>query len=69
MSNKCVPTAHDMACAAKVLVGDDNWRNGPKLPAIAAFLFGARERFEHLDLRCTVAWHKGKPYLISVREA
>ncbi|TNF21861.1 MAG: hypothetical protein EP318_06205 [Rhodobacteraceae bacterium] len=62
-------SALDMSYGAKVLVGDDNWRYGPKLPALAAFLFGRRERFEHLGMRCTVAWYKGQPYLIHMREA
>lgn len=62
-------TAADMAYGAKVLVGDYNWRDGPKLPSLAAFLFGRRERFEHLGMRCTIAWWKGEPYLIRMREA
>jgi len=59
----------DMAIGAKVLVGDYNWRDGPIWPAVCAFLFGRRERFVHLGLRCTVAWWKGEPYLIWVRGA
>lgn len=63
-----VPTAHDMVCGSKVLVGDHNWRKGPFWPAMLAYLFGKRERFTHLGMRCTVAWHNGKPYLIDLRE-
>ena len=61
--------ASDLACGAVVLVGDHNWRRGPRLPAALAFLFGKRQRFEHLGMRCLVAWRGGKPYLISIREA
>lgn len=59
----------DMAIGAIVLVGDYNWRDGPWLPATMAFLFGQRQRFEHLGMRCTVAWWRGDPYLIWLREA
>lgn len=59
----------DMVQGGKVLVGDHNWREGPLWPSVCAFLFGARERFTHLGMRCTVAWWRGKPYLIGLREA
>ena len=62
------PTS-DLAYGAVVLVGDHNWRRGPFWPAALAFLFDRRQRFEHLGMRCLVAWHKDKPYLISIREA
>jgi len=58
----------DLAYGAVVLVGDHNWRRGPKLAAALAFLFGQRQRFEHLGMRCLVAWRKGEPYLISIRD-
>lgn len=63
------PTPYDMACGAKVMVGDHNWRKGPFWPAIFAWAFGKRERFEHLGMRCTVSWWKGKPYLTGLEEA
>lgn len=69
MSAPFAISSQDMVRAAKVLVGDDNWRRGPNLPAIAAFLFGRRERFERLGMHCTIAWWKGAPYLIHMREA
>lgn len=59
----------DAAYGVKVLVGDHNWRKGPVRAAVAAWLFGRRERFEHLGMHCTVAWWKGKPYLVGLREA
>lgn len=62
-------SASDLAYGAVVLVGDHNWRRGPKLAAALAFLLGRRQRFEHLGMRCLVAWRKDKPYLISIREA
>lgn len=64
-----VPTPQDMAYAAQVLVGDENWRRGPWRPALAAWAFGRRTRFTHLGMRCTVAWWKGQPYLVGMREA
>lgn len=60
---------HDMIQSRKVLLGDDNWRCGPMLPALAALLFGRRERFVHLGMRCTVAWWRDQPYLVGMREA
>jgi hypothetical protein len=60
---------HDMVQGGKVLVGDRNWREGPVLVSICAFLFGTRERFIHLGMLCTVAWWRGKPYLIGLSEA
>ena len=62
-------TGEDMVKGAKVMVGDENWRKGPVWPAFCAFLFGQRERFEHLGMRCTIAWWRDKPYLVSIREA
>lgn len=59
----------DMTYGAKTLVGDHNWRKGPRLPALLAFLFGRRERFVHLGVRCTIAWWRGAPYLITITEA
>lgn len=61
-------TVEDMSIATVVLVGDYNWRKGPLWPSICALLAGRRQRFEHLDTRCTVAWWREKPYLISMRE-
>lgn len=58
----------DWSVGTLVLVGDHNWRKGPRLAAMCAFLFGSRQRFEHLDMVCTVAWYRGKPYLIRMRE-
>ncbi len=59
----------DAAVGAIVLVGDHNWRKGPFWPALCALLFGRRERFVHLGLRCSVAWWRGQPFLVRVREA
>jgi len=59
----------DVRYGALVLCGDDNWRKGPFWPAAMAFLFGRRDCFEHLGLRCTIAWYKDRPYLIRIREA
>ena len=58
----------DMALGAVVLVGDHNWRKGPKWSALAAFLLGRRQRFTHLGMKCTVAWYEDQPYLISICE-
>jgi len=58
----------DMALGSVVLVGDHNWRKGPMWRALAAFLLGRRQRFVHLNMRCTVAWYKDQPYLINIRE-
>ncbi|WP_282094327.1 hypothetical protein [Epibacterium ulvae] len=52
-----------------VLIGDHNWRKGSIFKACMAYVFGRRDRFEHLGMRCTVAWYKGKPYLIGLTEA
>ena len=59
----------DAATGSVVLVGDYNWRRGPFRRALGAYLFGRRERFVHLGMRCTVAWWRDQPYLISMREA
>lgn len=61
-------SAYDMALGSKVLIGDLNWRKGPVLAVTAAFFFGRRERFEHLGMHVTLAWWKGSPYLIGLRE-
>lgn len=58
----------DLSVGTVVLVGDYNWRKGPRLTAMCAFLLGSRQRFEHLDMVCTVAWYREKPYLIRMRE-
>lgn len=60
-------TENHMDVGAVVLVGDHNWRKGPRLKAALAFVFGHRQRFEHLDKHCTVAWFCGTPYLIHMR--
>lgn len=60
---------NDLALGTVVLVGDDNWRRGPVWRAALAFLFGRRQRFTHLGMRCTVAWLNDRPYLVSMREA
>lgn len=58
----------DVLKGTKVLIGDANLRRGPFWPAFLAWLFGERERFEHLGMRVTLAWRHGKPYLIRLRE-
>ena len=64
-----VATPEDMACAAMVLVGDDNWRKtGRWRDCLMAVLFGRRTRFVHLGMRCTVAWWRDQPYLIWMTE-
>jgi hypothetical protein len=62
-------TAEDLSIGAVVLVGVYNWRKGPLWPSICALFAGKRQRFEHLGMRCTVAWWRDKPYLIGMREA
>lgn len=59
----------DIATGTVVLVGDFNWRKGPMRRALVALLFGRRERFVHLGMRCTVAWWRDQPYLVGMREA
>ncbi|PCH70269.1 MAG: hypothetical protein COC12_08420 [Rhodobacteraceae bacterium] len=58
----------DYAYGYAVMAGDDNWRKGPLWRSAMAFLFGRRHRFEHLGMRCTIAWWKDEPFLISMRE-
>ncbi len=58
----------DAAIGSIVLVGDYNWRKGPVWPSLCALLLGRRQRFDHLGLRCTVAWWREQPFLIRVRE-
>lgn len=58
----------ELALGSVVLIGDLNWRKGPVRHAIAAFLFGRRDRFDHLGMRCTVAWWRNQPYLVRFRE-
>ena len=62
-------SASDAAIGSIVLVGDYNWRRGPTRAAMAAWLFGRRDRFVHLGMRCTVAWWRDQPYLIGMKEA
>ncbi len=59
----------DQALGMVALVGDYNWRKGPFWPSVCAFLFGRRQRYVHLNMRCTVAWWRDQPYLIAIREA
>lgn len=66
--NRFAPvTESDLSVGAVVLVGDHNWRRGPRHLAALAFILGRRQRFEHLNARCTVAWYFGEPYLIRMR--
>lgn len=58
----------DAAIGSVVLVGDFNWRKGSIWASAMAFMFGRRQRFEHLGMHCTVAWWKDQPYLIGLRE-
>ena len=58
----------DLALGAIALVGDHNWRRGPKWRAALAFLFGRWQRHEHLGMRLLVSWWRGQPYLIAIRE-
>lgn len=59
----------DFETGTLTLVADHNWRKGPMFPAACAWLFGKRQRYEHLGLKCVVAWWKDTPYLIGLREA
>ena len=59
---------NDAAIGAVVLVGDHNWRKGPRLKALAAFCFGRRQRFTHLGKACVVVWFKDEPFLTSFKE-
>lgn len=61
--------ADDLAIGTIVMVGDHLWRKGSRKNAVLAFLFGKRQRFVHLKMRCTVSWWRGHPYLIGFREA
>lgn len=65
---KAQPSA-DLSVGSVVLVGDYNWRKGPLWPSLCALVFGRRQRFTHLGLRCTVAWWREQPYLIWIAEA
>lgn len=58
----------DFAVGSMVLIADLNWRKGPVWPAMLALMFGRREHFVHLGMRCTLAWWKGTPYLVRFRE-
>lgn len=58
-----------MAYGAKVMVGDHNWKRAGLWEVARVFLFGEREVFEHLGIRCTIRWWQGHPYLTDVREA
>ncbi len=60
---------HDLAMGAITLVGDHNWRRGPKWKAACALLLGRWQRHEHLGMRLLVSWWRGQPYLIAIREA
>ena len=60
---------NDLAMGAITLVGDHNWRRGPKWRAALAFVFGRWRRYEHLGMRLWVSWWRDQPYLIAIREA
>jgi hypothetical protein len=62
-----LPSA-DLSIGSVVLVGDHNWRKGPLWPSLCALVFGRRQRFTHLGMRCTVAWWRDQPYLVRVDE-
>ena len=52
---------------ALLLVGDHNWRRGPRWRAVAAWAFGSREVFRtHLGDVAELAWWRGNPYLIEL---
>jgi hypothetical protein len=59
----------DLSIGTVVLVGDYNWRKGLLWPSLCALVMGRRQRFTHLGMGCTVAWWRGQPYLIRMREA
>ncbi|MCT4554646.1 MAG: hypothetical protein N4A53_08165 [Pelagimonas sp.] len=54
---------------ALMLVADWNWRKGPRRKAALAWLLGRRERFRtHLGDDAKIAWWRGSPYLIRLKE-
>lgn len=61
--------AADLSIGSVVLLGDHNWREGAFWSSICALVAGRRHTFEHLGLRCTIAWWRDQPYLIRVGEA
>lgn len=58
----------DMEIGAIVMVGDGNWRRGPKCRVVTAWLFGRRERIEHLGMVLQVIWWREEPFLRSISE-
>lgn len=65
--DECV--RHDLQLGVVTLVGDWNWRRGPKWKAACALVLGRRQRYEHLGKRMVVSWWRGQPYLIRLGEA
>lgn len=59
----------DLAYGAKTLVGDHNWKEAGLMETIRVLIWGRLEVFEHLGMRITIRWWRGKPYLTSIREA
>ncbi|PQV56396.1 hypothetical protein LX70_02662 [Defluviimonas denitrificans] len=51
-----------------VLAANLNFKIRPLRTILAAFLFGRRERIEHLGRRFSIAHWRGLPYLMSIRE-
>lgn len=62
------PALTDLNIGAVVLVGDHNWRKGPRLHVLCARLFGRTARFEHLGLKVKIKWWREKPYLVHACE-
>ncbi|WP_425099151.1 hypothetical protein [Tropicibacter sp. S64] len=54
---------------AVLLVGDHNWRKGPKWKAALAWLFGERELFRtHKGDVAELSWWRGEPFLITLED-
>lgn len=62
-------TDADLTYGAKTLIGDRNWQNAGLRETVLVLLFGKRETYEHLGVRCTIRWWQGCPYLTAIREA
>lgn len=51
-----------------VLRANLNFKMQATRSILAAFLFGRRQRVEHLGRRFSIAWWRARPYLMSIRE-
>lgn len=62
-------SAADLHIGALVLLGADHWRAAPRYERVAVWALARRDRFDHLDTRIVIGWWRGRPYLVSIREA